>query len=375
MSETPSTYHVVGLMSGSSLDGIDLSYCSYSTSGDAFDWELLNHATYPIPDTWKSRLLHLPEQSAKTFVKTHTYFGHFLSEVINDFIERQKITPDFIASHGHTIFHEPNKRFTTQIGCGAAIATQTGLPVINDFRIQDISINGEGTPLAPAADLFLFEGYDFYLNLGGIANLTAKTVDQLVAFDVCPANQLLNFLANQINLAYDKDGILAKSGQLLPALMERLRDFEYYRMSYPKSLDNSWIKKEVLSIFQQFEEPVQDKLHTTCKFIAEEITNSLSTVIQSLKMGKNNHYKLLATGGGTFNEFLLECIVESNTKGNLPIEVVLPEKEIIDFKEAILMGLLGVLRVQNRPNCFASVTGAKYDTIGGIVHQGTTKFI
>lgn len=362
-------------MSGSSLDGIDLACCEFTITSDKIIWQLLKGVTYPIPDTWKTRLIHLPAQSAVTFVKTHAYFGHFLAEILEQFIATLEKQPDFIASHGHTIFHEPDKRYTTQIGCGAAIAAKTGLPVINDFRIQDIAIDGEGTPLAPAADKFLFPDYDFYLNIGGIANITAIHEEKCVAFDIAPANQVLNYLAQQLNLPYDKDGLIAKGGKLIPDLLKKLDTPEFYRQDYPKSLGNLWIVNEVLPMFDEFEDSIQDKLATATHFLASKIIDSIKAIIQKENLPSAKKRKALITGGGAFNSWLMELMNSIANKEALNIEFVLPAPSIIEYKEAILMGLLGILRLQNTPNCFASVTGAKRDTIGGIIHQGYHKFI
>jgi len=292
-------------MSGSSLDGIDLAYCRFSiTEDDAFDWELIIGETLPIPENWKARLAHLPIQNAETFAKTHVYFGHFLAKCVNHFMQRHAISNlDFISSHGHTIFHNPDKRFTSQIGCGSALAALTGYPVINDFRMQDIAINGEGTPIAPAADRYLFSEFDFCLNIGGIANITS--------------------LLNESPVAYDAEA------------------------------------------------SVEDRLYTAVHFIANEISQDIIKLIGDKTSEK---YKLLVTGGGANNVYLITRI-QSMLPSELNVELIVPTKDVIDFKEAILMAFMGVLRVLNKPNCFSSVTGASFDTIGGAIHQGHKKQI
>lgn len=360
-------------MSGSSLDGIDLAYCRFALdTAQQFDWELILGTTIPLPENWQARLAHLPAQNAVTFARTHVYFGHFLAESINQFIEQHQITQlDFVSSHGHTIFHNPDKRYTTQIGCGAAIAALTGYPVINDFRMQDIAINGEGTPIAPAADRYLFSDYDFCLNIGGIANITSLIQDEPIAFDVSPANQLLNFLSGQLGHAYDKDGQIAASGAMLPELLQALQDFPYYKASPPKSISNGWIVSELLPLLNSFEGTVADKLYTVIEFIAVEVCNS---IVQLAGDSSLSDYRVMLSGGGAKNKYLIERI-ESCLSGELNIDLIVPSSETIDYKEAILMGLMGVLRVLNLPNCFSSVTGAKFDTIGGAIHQGHKKQI
>ena len=186
------TYHSIGLMSGSSLDGLDIAFCKFKVENDiVLNWELLKAETIPFSEMWYSRLAHLPTQSALVYAKTHVYFGHYMGELVIDFMSRNNILPDFISSHGHTIFHHPDKRMTAQIGDGGALAATTGLMVVSDFRTQDIALGGEGTPLAPAADKYLFNGYDFYLNIGGIANISCNANGKMIAFDIGGANQVL----------------------------------------------------------------------------------------------------------------------------------------------------------------------------------------
>lgn len=372
MSQTK-TYHVIGIMSGSSLDGIDLAYCRFTTGTDLqFDWELILGETMPLPENWQARLAHLPTQNAVTFAKTHVYFGHFLAKTVNQFVEQHQITQlDFISSHGHTIFHNPDKRYTTQIGCGSAIAALTGYPVINDFRMQDIAINGEGTPIAPAADRYLYSDYDFCLNIGGIANITSQIQEDPIAFDISPANQLLNYLSGQLGFAFDNDGQIAASGNLLPELLQLLQGYPYYKSPPPKSISNEWIVSELLPILASFEASIEDKLHTVTQFIAIEVSNSLIRLTQD---SSHAEYRLMLSGGGSKNKYLIESI-KSCLSGQLNIELIVPSTETIDFKEAILMGLMGVLRVLNVPNCFSTVTGARFDTIGGAIHQGHKKQI
>lgn len=365
---TTKTYQALGLMSGSSLDGLDVVHCSLEITREpvAVSWKLLVGETLPFSDLWTRRLANLPTQSAMSFAQTNVYFSYYMAELVNDFIKRHKLQPDFIASHGHTIFHYPDKRFTTQIGDGGSLAAATGFPVVSNFRTQDIALNGEGTPLAPAADRYLFPGYDFYLNLGGIANITANIEDKYIAFDTAPANQIFNALAQLSGADYDLNGQLAAAGKVLPDLAEALSQNNYYKKSYPKSLDNQWIRKQVLPFYYEYPGSVEDRMSTAVHQLVDETMRSIKTILQKEAFNKEN-YRMLVTGGGAFNLFLIKALKEK-AAAELNIEVVLPKKEIIDFKEAILMVLLGVLRLENLPNCFASVTGAKRDTVGGAVY-------
>ena len=213
-------------MSGSSMDGLDIAYCQFQIEEKRkISWQVLKAETIRYPEKWQVRLGQLVHQDALTFAKTHTYFGHYMGELVNHFIKKHKISPDFIAAHGHTIFHYPMDRVTIQIGDGAALAATTGLPVINNFRTHDIALNGEGTPLAPIADKYLFPDYDFYMNIGGIANITCNANGKHVAFDIGPANQVLNILANQLGLPYDDKGAIARKGIVNPAILKELKQF------------------------------------------------------------------------------------------------------------------------------------------------------
>ena len=320
---------------------------------------------------WVTRLSALPAQNALTFAKTHTYFGHYMAELVNDFLAQHAFEPDFIASHGHTVFHYPDKLMTSQIGDGAALAALTGYPVVADFRTQDIALKGEGTPIAPAADRYLFEGYDFYLNIGGIANITAVMPTKTIAYDIAPANQIFNRLAQQVGQDYDHNGQLAANGQPDPTLLSQLNQLPYFSKNYPKSLDNQRILQEILPIYLQRGGEITDLLHTACQHLGYQVSQSVRHIIQQERLNKTA-YRMLVTGGGAFNLFLLESIQQHcSSSHNLTIE--LPDRQIIRFKEAILMGLMGVLRLNNFPNCMASVTGAQRDSIGGAVYQGQKK--
>ncbi len=363
--EMKKKFLVLGLMSGSSLDGLDLAACIFDVKMDAtgvprIAWKMLACETMPFSSEWAKQLQDAPHFSAKELLEIHQSFGKYLGEQCHIFIKKNKLKPDFISSHGHTVFHHPERGFTCQIGDGAAIAAMTKLPVVADFRTMDIALGGQGTPIAPAADKYLFPGYDFYLNIGGISNITTTLNQNLIAFDIAPANQALNFLAQQVGLAYDKDGLLAAKGKVNLELKAALDSLDYFTQAYPKSLDNQWIKQHYSSIFQQYNCSIPDKLCTACHQQAEQISQ---TVHELQKLEHKKQYSMLVTGGGAFNSFLMAKIKEKSG-----LEIVLPSPEIIGFKEAVLMGLMGVLRWLEIPNCFASVTGAERDSIGGGIY-------
>ena len=363
------SYKVLGLMSGSSLDGLDLAFCKYDLSQGLEDikWEIIAADTLPYSETWINRLRFLPQQDALTFAKTNAYFGHYLAELSQQFLYKHQLQPDFIASHGHTIFHYPDKRISIQIGDGAAMAALTGLPVITDFRTHDIAINGEGTPIAPAADRYLFKGFDFYLNLGGIANISAEVNQQYLAFDIGPANQVLNVLANGLDMDYDAEGAQARQGTLQKDLLGEIDQIDFFAQDYPKSLDNNWIRQNVIPTYLNHPSSLQDRLSTATEQLAAQIGKAI-THIQEKENWKKANSKMYITGGGAFNTYLLERI--DHYCQPLDVQIVVPTEKVVQFKEAILMGLMGVLRMEQVPNCFASVTGAKRNTVGGAVYYG-----
>ena len=368
------TYHAIGLMSGSSLDGLDIALCRFDLEGDQISWELLAQDCVPFDPKWTMRLKKLYSQDALTFAKAHTYFGHYMGELVSDFMRKFQVDADFVASHGHTVFHEPESRLSFQIGDGAALAVACGLPTITDFRQHDVALGGEGAPLAPIADKYLFPGYDFYLNIGGIANLSAQVDGKMIAFDVCAANTLLNFVAAQIGLDYDRDGRLAANGEVRKFLLDELNNDFHYRNPYPKSLSNKWVQSRMVPILIRTRLSPEDKARTVCEHISLQISHSVATVIDREGI-PNRPFRLLATGGGALNRYLMDNIREVFEHDQLDVEVVLPSPEIVKFKEAILMAFMGVLRLENRPNVLQSATGASKDHIAGALYQGTKKTI
>ena len=365
------TYYVLGLMSGSSLDGLVIAYCNITWDGDRVThWKLLESETLPFSDKWKNRLRELPNQNGLIFAKTNTYFGHYMGGLVNEFIENYRIKElDFIASHGHTIFHDPEHRISIQIGDGAALASQTGYTTICDFRTQDVAMDGEGAPLSPLADRYMFHNYDFYLNIGGIANVSANTGnDNWVAMDCCAANQVLNLLAEELGSEFDNNGSFASRGSVNEKLLGQVSDFSYYSNPYPKSMSNGWIREKIIPLYREAECSSEDKLATACEHIAIEISNSIQDIINKEGFIRTS-YKMLLTGGGVFNNYLVQTI-HAYCNRSLDIDLLMPDASIINFKEAMLMALLGVLRVEKVPNSMKAITGAKMDTINGAIHVG-----
>ncbi len=371
-------YKAIGLMSGSSLDGLDIACCRFLLNpgrqgSEIESWSLLAAETIPFNEQWRQRLASLPEGSARELALAHAQFGRYLGTLVAGFLEKNNIEPDFIASHGHTIFHYPEEGMTLQIGDGAAIAAITAYPTIDNFRMQDVALGGQGAPLAPIADKLLFPEYDFLLNLGGIANMTCKGPKRYIAFDNIGANQVLNALAGQRGLPYDDGGRLAASGRLVPGLLEKMEQLDFFKKPYPKSLGNDWVREAMVAPYLDYDAPLEDKLHTACIQAARQIAADLGKVLEQEGMPAA-HYRMMVSGGGAFNTFLIQCIREECSKiCSLTIEA--PRPETAAFKEAALMALMGVLRIANIPNCLPSVTNAARAAVGGAVHQGWKKLI
>jgi anhydro-N-acetylmuramic acid kinase len=344
-------YNVIGLMSGTSLDGVDLAFCTFE-----FDekWKFKFHfgKTIAYDSQWREKLRTAMLISSEELKVLDREFGKYLGQLVKDFTEEKNIEVDFISSHGHTIFHQPKKGITVQIGSGEEIKLETGKTVVCDFRKGDVALGGQGAPLVPIGDKLLFSQMDYCLNLGGIANISFENNGERIAFDICACNIVLNELVAERDLNFDEDGNLARSGKLNRALLDELNQITFYKQPFPKSLGREDIENSVFPILQKYEISLEDKLNTFCKHIAFQISEVLSKDISDAKM--------LITGGGTLNKFLLECIED---KCNL--KIVIPPKDIIDFKEAIIFAFLGVLRVRNEVNCLKSVTGASVDSSGG----------
>ena len=354
-------------MSGSSLDGLDIAYCEFTYEDSEWTFKVLNTGVVVYPDEWVQEIKRLPVSSAKTLWQSHTALGHYFAEQVNAFINQHnlKAKVDLVASHGHTIFHFPEKKMTTQIGDGSAIAAITDLPVICDFRSGDIANGGQGTPIVPIGDRLLFSDYRFCLNIGGIANISCKTnsTGGIIAFDVCAANQVLNSLANRLGFEYDDHGQLAMQGKTDAALLQRLSELDYYKLTYPKSLDNGYSREVILPLIEDFDISINDKLRTYTEHIAAQLSNHIKAIAVKEKLDLTAS-RMLVTGGGVFNSLLIDMI-----KAVLPFDVTVPAEELVKFKEAIVIALMGVLRMRNEVNVLKSVTGAKKDSVAGAVYR------
>lgn len=350
-------YRVIGIMSGSSMDGVDLAYCELSEQNGNWSYAIHAAETIPYEMKWRNRLSQLYKQTAMIYAKTDAYYGRYLGDLVNDFISRHRIHADFISSHGHTVFHAPSEGYTSQIGHGAFIHAATGLPVVSDFRTTDVALGGEGAPLVPIGDKYLFGDYGFCLNLGGFANITANSNGNMHAFDISPCNIVLNRTARLLELEFDENGNEAAKGTIEANLLADLNAIEFYTQPWPKSLNREWINKTFWTVAKNYRIAPQDKLATLCEHIAMQIAASISEISRHYEV---NNKKLLVTGGGAFNKFLIQKLEQ-----HCAMQVHVPDDVTVNFKEALIFAFLGVLRVLQKNNCLSSVTGADTDNTGG----------
>ncbi|ULQ54929.1 anhydro-N-acetylmuramic acid kinase [Flavihumibacter rivuli] len=362
-------YKAIGLMSGSSLDGLDIAYVHFQETGGKWSMEIVAAECYPYTGEWVEKLKNAIHLSAQDYMLLHAEYGHYIGREVNRFIAAHHLEHkvDMIASHGHTTFHMPAQLMTGQIGDGAAIAAETGLPVISDLRALDVAFGGQGAPIVPIGEKLLLADYAFLLNIGGIANLSFRKDDQYFAFDICAANRVLNMLAQQEGLLMDAGGQLAAAGSLDPSLLGSLNGLEYYDQPYPKSLANDFGTDIVFPMVADAGLSTSDALHTYSVHIAAQLKRSLQEI--STREGISlAGQKLLVTGGGALNGFLVEAI--RNELAGTGVEAVVPDRQLIEFKEAVIMALIGVLRWREEYNVLASVTGARRNSIGGALWLG-----
>ena len=354
-------------MSGSSLDGLDIAYVEFHENAGKWNFEILKAACYPYSKEWIKRLKDSISLNALDYQLLHVDYGHYLGQQVNQFIRENELQYKvaLIASHGHTTFHVPRKKMTAQLGEGAAIAAETQLPVVTDLRAVDVAFGGQGAPIVPIGERLLLGNYDYFLNIGGIANLSINR-DTYIAFDVCAANRVLNMLANDAGKEYDKDGEMAREGRLNNSLLEKLNALDYFQQPHPKSLANDFGTEIVYPLIKKESVSTNDALRTYCEHIVAQIKNAI-TSLENPKSEAGNP-KLLATGGGALNTFLIERL--KSQLDELSIEVIVPDKTLVNYKEALIMALIGVLRWREEYNVLSSVTGAARDSIGGALWLG-----
>lgn len=352
------SFQIIGLMSGTSMDGVDMAFCRFEKD-EKGNWNhrVISYESASYSPELLDRLKRSKSYSAVELLLLDKELGKHFAQCINNFIEKNEIQRDeidAIASHGHTIFHQPENGFTYQIGCGDTLAYQTGIQVINDFRQKDIIAGGQGAPLVPIGDLLLFSGKaDAFLNIGGFSNITFIN-NKVIAYDICPGNLPLNKYANELGEPYDQNGEIARSGNLIPPLLSKLNSIPYYSEKAPKSLGTEWLDDEFyIHVPDTFGS--EDKLRTCVEHISQQISNNINN---------SGAHQVMVTGGGAYNSFLIEMI-RSKTNSN----IYLPDNQLIEFKEAIVFGFLGALYLSGESNVLPFVTGAEKPTTGGVLHK------
>lgn len=349
-------YAVLGLMSGTSLDGLDMAYCQFWKQEGRWNFEIRKAKTVSYPDWMFNFLKDAVNLSSQAHQTLHEAFGTWSGSEAKQFILEKSLEIDFIASHGHTSHHKPHMGITFQLGDGQFLANAAGQRVICDFRTQDVQKGGQGAPLVPIGDELLLSEYDFCLNLGGISNISFRKDGERLAYDVGMANMPLNFITQKMGLKYDENGALARSGQLNAKLLAELNALKYYALPFPKSTGIEWLQQEVLPILEKFKIPNEDKLHTLIHHNCEQIQNAITA------QNPKKDAKLIVTGGGALNSFFVEVLTEK-LKGLT--QVVTPPKKFIEYKEAMVFGFMGLLRELNQINILKSVTGAKENSCSG----------
>lgn len=345
-------------MSGTSLDGLDLCYCLIKNDTDNWSFEIIETKSVSYESELKVKLKDSIHLKADELLRFHNEYGFWLGNEAKKFILEKKLEIDFIASHGHTTHHQSENGLTFQIGSGQHLANASGQKVICDFRTNDVALGGQGAPLVPIGDKLFFSTYDFCLNLGGISNISFNENRKRVAYDIGLANMVLNHITQKSDLAFDAGGKLARSGQLNLPMLDQLNDLEYYSLPYPKSIGYEWFIEKVVPIVESFTDSMENKLHTAIHHICEQVA-------QQVKSHTQQNSTLFVTGGGALNEYLVETLQE---KLGAAIQVIVPEKKLIEFKEALVFALMGALRFENKINVLKSVTGSKRDSSSGVMY-------
>ena len=349
-------YNVIGVMSGTSLDGIDLSHIKFHLNDSKWTFEILESETIGYSQSWINQLKSAVDYSETELEKLNAAYTKLLATIISTFIKKHKIENlDAVCSHGHTILHQPQNGFTLQIGNLPEIATLIHQTVVCDFRVQDVKLGGQGAPLVPIGDRILFSEYDYCMNLGGFSNVSFEQNSERIAFDISPVNTVLNFYANQLGLNYDDKGKLSRTGDINENLLSELNSLDFYKLKFPKSLGFELVKEIVLPIIESYKISIEDKLRTFTEHVALQTALALP----------NKKGRVLITGGGAYNDFIIDRI-----QSYLPeMEIIIPSAKILEFKEALIFALLGVLKLRDEINVLSSVTGAKKDHSSGEIYK------
>lgn len=350
-------YKTIGVMSGTSLDGLDIVYAQFEQVGLKWTYEMGVHESIPYDTHWQYRLSQLHKSTALEYVQCHVEYGHLIGNKIDDFIRKHHLDVDIVGVHGHTIFHQPSKGFTNQIGDGAAMAAVCHQLIACDFRSMDVARGGQGAPLVPIGDALLFNDYVARINLGGFSNISFGEIHEVKAFDICPLNIIMNEISRKSGLEYDDKGAIARGGRFNDILRQKLNQLDYYQKQGPKSLGKEWLDKQFWPLIDTSLSDA-DVLRTLVEHMSDQIALSLDSSI----IGKG---KVLLTGGGVYNDFLMERI-----QAKTEFEMVIPDPEIIEMKEALIFAFLGLLRLLDQKNILSKVTGAESASISGALYNG-----
>lgn len=346
------SFQVIGIMSGTSLDGLDIAACLFQELLSGWNYEIIVAETFDYSPEWEKKLRQSHTLSGEELTMLDRHYGVYLGQQVRHFLNQHGINGGLIASHGHTVFHSPGKGYTLQIGHGAYIAAETGLPVVTDFRSTDIALRGQGAPLVPIGDKLLFGEYSLCLNLGGFANLSFDQNRKRIAGDICPVNIVLNYLASKLGHTFDKNGDHGRKGIINHELLHALNNLDFYNTPLPRSLSREWVDEYIFPLFHTFPDSTNNHLHTFYEHIAFQISKYIVP-----------NSKVLITGGGAFNGFLMERLSFFTSA-----ELVKPTDQLIKFKEALIFAFIGHLRFQNKTNCLKSVTGASRDSCCGALY-------
>lgn len=358
-------YYTIGLMSGSSLDGLDICYARFTETGAKWTFEIKAAECIPYSPEWKEKLQYAHQLNTSEYLKLHARFGKYMAEQVQQFIRKHELNykVQLITSHGHTVFHDPANGFTAQIGDGSVLAAQTGIPVVSDLRSMDIALGGQGAPIVPMGERLLFPEFAAFLNIGGIANISCHNPSGIIeAFDLTAANQVFNYWAQKAGCEYDEDGKIAATGEIQPDLLEALNQQDYLHQTGPKSLDNSFSRAIILPLMEKSGVSIAHALATYQEHLAIQLVEYLKT------LPPTESRNMLVTGGGAYNRSLIERLQKH--AHSLGWELTVPTPEIIEFKEALVMALLGILRWREEPTVLHSVTGASGSSIGGALWAG-----
>ena len=351
-------YNVLGIMSGTSLDGVDIARVTLWKAEGIWRFKIGRAVTVPYTEEWVQKLKHAVNFSAEALDELDTDYTIYLAQIINAFINDNTLQGlDAVCSHGHTVLHQPQQKQTLQIGNKAELAKMIGQRVVCNFRLQDVLMGGQGAPLVPIGDRMLFPEYDFCLNLGGFSNISFERNDRRIAYDISAVNTVLNHYANKLGYPYDDRGAIAAGGNLIAELLQELNVLPYYRRPYPKSLGFEYVRDVLFPLVERYNGSAENVLHTFCDHVAEQIAQAVKNV--------KHQGSLLITGGGAYNEFLINLLREK-----MPgITVAIPDDDVIQYKEALIFALLGVLKLRGEVNVLSSVTGAPADHCAGYIFE------